>query len=423
MRKLAINGGPKRINKTFYLGATYFEEEISAVTDVIKSNTISGFVANDGPKFYGGEKVKELESLFNEYFRSKYAIASNSATSALHSALVAIGVGKDDEVIVPSVSMSATATSILMAGGKPVFVDINNGRCPSCSCNIKDRDNRGCFNINTDLIEENITGNTKAIIVVHLFGKSADMENILRLSRKYNLKVIEDCAQSPGAIYNEKLVGTIGDIGIFSFNQSKTISAGEGGVAITDNAKYALRMQLMRNHAEAMIESFPEAEMPNLIGYNYRITDLEATIAVEQFKKLKQFNKKKIILANQLTRNLSGVSGIVPISHISEFENVLFIYPIIFNEKIIKISRKDFVTVCIAEGIPMVQGYTTPLTELPIFKKYCQHRGKYKIANELHESKLISLKVCHHHNVALEDIDSISEAIKDVVNYYTNNNI
>ena len=188
MKKLAIHGGPKSITKFFDLGATYFEEEITAVTDVIKSQTISGFVANDGPKFYGGKKVKELESLFREYFSMTYAVASNSATSSLHTALVAIGIGRGDEVIVPAVSMSATAASILMVGAKPVFVDINNGRCSNCHCNIRDNNNRGCFNINTDLIEEKITEKTKAIMVVHLFGKSADMVGILELSKKYNLK-------------------------------------------------------------------------------------------------------------------------------------------------------------------------------------------------------------------------------------------
>jgi len=416
MEKLAINGGPKSIQKSFDLGATYFDEEIAAVTEVIKSQTISGFVANNGPKFYGGKKVKELESLFREYFDITYAVASNSATSSLHSALVSIGVGPGDEVIVPAVSMSASAASILMAGAKPVFIDINNGRCPSCSCNIKDIDNRGCFNINTDLIEENITGKTKAIVVVHLFGKSADMEEVLRISRKYNLKVIEDCAQSPGTIYNDKLVGTIGDIGIFSFNQSKTISAGEGGVAITNNSKYALRMQLMRNHAEAMIDSFPEADMQHMIGFNYRITDLEAAVAIEQFKRLDKFNRKKIDLGNKLTSILSNISGLKTIENISNFENVLFIYPLIFDKEIIGVSREEFVQACVAEGVPMVNGYTTPLVDLNIFKKYV-HGENFTNARKMHYKKLISLKVCHHFNINKKDLVDICNAIHKVSSY------
>jgi len=417
-KQLAIDGGPKSITKKFDLGATYFEEEITAVKDVMKSQVISGFVANDGPKFYGGEKVKELELLFRDYFDVAHAVASNSATSSLHSALVSIGVGPSDEVIIPAVSMSASATSILMVGAKPVFVDINNGRCTNCHCNVEDINNRGCFNINTELIERIITEKTKAIMVVHLFGKSADMKRILKLAEKYNLKIIEDCAQSPGTIYNDKLVGTIGDIGIFSFNQSKTISAGEGGVAITNNDKYALRMQLMRNHAEAMIESFPEAEMPNLIGYNYRMTDLEAAVAVEQFKRLNEFNNKKIKLANQLTKNLLQLKGLIPISIISRDENILFIYPLIFDKKYFKISRRDFVRACVSEGVPMVEGYTTPLTNLQIFKPYIKKSESIPTSEELNEEKLITLKVCHHMNVSIDDINLISDAIKKVYDYY-----
>lgn len=420
MEKLAINGGPKSIQKSFDLGATYFDEEIAAVTEVIKSQTISGFVANNGPKFYGGKKVKELESLFREYFDITYAVASNSATSSLHSALVSIGVGPGDEVIVPAVSMSASAASILMAGAKPVFIDINNGRCPSCSCNIKDIDNRGCFNINTDLIEENITGKTKAIVVVHLFGKSADMEEVLRISRKYNLKVIEDCAQSPGTIYNDKLVGTIGDIGIFSFNQSKTISAGEGGVAITNNSKYAIRMQLMRNHAEAMMESFPEAEMPNLIGYNYRITDLEAAVAVEQFKKLDKFNLNKIKLSNHLSKLLDSLIGLRGLGQLYNNDNVIFIYPILIDNKLLKISREKFVESCLAEGVPLTNGYTKPLTDLLVFKKYLKDNDDFPNTYNLHNYSLIATKICHHANVSIKDIDSIFNALKKVHDYYLN---
>ncbi len=418
MKKLAIHGGPKSITKSFNLGATYFEEEISAVTDVMKSQTISGFVANDGPKFYGGEKVKELESLFKEYFSVEYAVASNSATSSLHSALAAIGIRQGDEVIVPAVSMSASAASILMAGAKPVFVDIKSGRCTDCSCEVKDNANRGCFNIDTKLLEKKINKNTKAILIVHLFGKSSDMKTIIDLSEKHNLKIIEDCAQSPGTKYNGHYVGAIGDIGIFSFNQSKTISAGEGGVAITNNKKYALRMQLMRNHAEAMIDSFPESEMEDLIGYNYRMTDLEAAVAVEQFKKLNIFNDKKIELANELTKQLSKIDGLIPIANISNYENVLFIYPLIIDTKILKASRKSFVAACVAEGVPMVEGYTRPLTDLPLFKKFCDKSESFSVANRFHTQSLITLKICHHHNVSKSDIQLIGKTIAEVSNYF-----
>ena len=310
--------------------------------------------------------------------------------------------------------MSASAAAILMCGGIPVFVDIKKGRCHDCSCEKKIELEKGCFNINTSLIEEKITAKTRAIIVVHLFGVSADMHSIQELASKHNLKIIEDCAQSPGTSYNNELVGTIGDIGVFSFNQSKTISAGEGGVAITNNYKYAIKLQLIRNHGEAMSESFPEAESNQMIGYNYRLTDLEAAVAVEQFKRLDKFNDRKIKLGNMLTKGLKKIEGLDTISIISGKENVIFIYPIIFNADKIKTSRKIFVKACNAEGVPMVEGYTKPLTRLKAFEQYIENKNEFIVADTLNDSELISLKICHHYNISRDDIELIIKAIKKV---------
>ena len=414
MKKLALEGGKPFIKKEFDLGATYFKEEIKAVNEVLSKGTISGFVANSGPKFYGGNKVKELESSFKNYFNSKFAVASNSATSSLHCALSALGISKGDEVIIPSLSMSASATSIVMTGAKPVFIDICKGDCISCSNSVSKTKKECCFNIKVEDIEACINSKTKAILVVHLFGRPANMKEIHKIAKKYNLMIVEDCAQSPGAKYNHKYVGTFGDIGVFSFNQSKTISSGEGGVAITNDKKLALRMALMRNHAEAMIEDFPEAEMPSLVGFNYRLTELEASVALEQFKKLDKFNRKKIDLANRLSRNLDNTLGIRVLGKIKNSSNVVFIYPLVFEERELKTNRKNFVDACNAEGVPMVEGYTKPLPELPLFKPYSKRR-EFPNAHSLHFSDLISIKFCHHHNVSIKDIDLLSDAIKYVV--------
>ena len=413
-KKLAVEGGKPFVNKKFDLGATYFKEEKEAVARVIDSGTISGFVANSGPKFYGGQKVLELESSFKDFFNTEYAVASNSATSSLHCALAALGIGYGDEVIVPSVSMSASASSILMVGAKPVFIDINNGFCETCKCSTGKLGKKGCFNIDVSKIEENLTKRTKAILVVHLFGKSADMETIMNIAKTNDLYVIEDCAQSPGTKFKGKYVGTFGDVGVFSFNQSKSISSGEGGVAITNNKMTALRMQLMRNHGEAMIEDFPDSEWEDLIGFNYRITDLEAAVALEQFKKLDKFNSKKVELANAFSKRLEEISGLQGLDFINPSENAVFIYPLIFNQQKFKVSRNEFVELCISEGIPMVSGYTKPLTDLPLFKPFCKEKV-YKIADHLFEESLITTKVCHHHNVDLSDIDLLSNAIEYVV--------
>lgn len=415
MKKLAINGGVSFIKKPFDLRAKYLAEEYSSVKEVLDNRIISGFIANSSDKFYGGKKVRELESQFRQYFNVNHAVALNSATSALHAALVAIGIGPGDEVIVPSVSMSATASSVLMAGGIPVFVDIKPGRCPTCSCDSIDSKKRGCFNLNEEMIEEYITEHTKAIVVVHLFGKAANMDSISAIAKSHDLHVIEDCAQSPGALYKGKKVGTLGDIGVFSLTQSKTISAGEGGVAITNNDLFALRMQLIRNHGEAMIEDFPEADYTNLLGYNYRMTELEAAVALEQFKRLDSYNKIKIELANELTSLLSDIDGLCTPDTITHKENVLFLYPILYDSKKIGISRKKFVSAVQAEGVPLISSYTKPLIRLPLFQKYIQKGSTFPVADRLHDRELITTKICHHLDVTLDDMRNSVSAIRKVV--------
>lgn len=413
-KKLAIEGGSPFVNKEFDLGATYFQEEKEAITQVIDSGVISGFVANSGPKFYGGQKVIELERDFKNYFGTAFAVASNSATSSLHCALAALGIGTGDEVIVPSVSMSATASAILMVGAKPVFIDVNKGIGKSCLCSTCKEGKKGCFNIDVSQIKDNLTSKTKAILAVHLFGKSADMESIMKIADANKLFVIEDCAQAPGTKFNNKLVGTFGDVGVFSFNQSKTISSGEGGVAITNSQSTALRMQLMRNHAEAMIEEFPESQTEDLVGFNYRITELEAAVAVEQFKRLNKFNSKKVELANRFSERIERISGLQGLSYIRPSENAVFIYPLIFEKYKFKIQRNKFVESCVSEGIPMVAGYTRPLTDLALFKPFINNRC-FNNASELFEESLITVKFCHHHNVNLSDIELLSDGIEYVV--------
>tara|TARA_Y100000590_G_scaffold138186_1_gene158197 strand:+ start:30353 stop:31585 length:1233 start_codon:yes stop_codon:yes gene_type:complete len=401
-KQLVIEGGNVPfIKQEFDLGATYSEEESAAIQEVISSGTISGFVANSGQKFFGGPKVIELEQLFKEYFDVDYAVASNSATSSLHCAISSLGIGPGDEVIVPALSMSASATSIIMSGATPVFIDIEDSSSTS-------------FNLNASQLKEKLSDKTKAILVVHLFGIPAQMDEVMLFAKENNLFVIEDCAQSPGILFNSKYTGTLGDVGIFSFNQSKTMSSGEGGVAIAKDENVALRMQLMRNHAEAMIEDFPQAKMENLIGYNYRITDLEAAVAIEQFKKLDKFNSRKIDLANEFSIRLEKIEGLRGINKILSKENAVFIYPIIFQKEFFSVDRDYFVEACQKEGIPLVPGYTKPIVDLPLFKDYLG-KDDFENARSLHYERLISAKFCHHKNVSNQDIDMISDAIEYVV--------
>jgi perosamine synthetase len=288
LSKLALLGGEKVRKKPFPPHPVFGQEEKDNVLKVLESGMLSGFVAKSGDVFYGGPYIKELEINFKNYFNVKHAIAVNSATAGLHAAIAAARIGPGDEVIVTPYTMSASASCILMQNAIPVFADIREDT----------------FCIDPEKIKQAITPSTKAIVVVHLFGQAADMDEIMTISRENNLIVIEDVAQAPGGAYKDKLLGTIGDIGIFSLNQHKTITTGEGGVIITTNDDYALRMQLVRNHGEVIVASMGLEDITNILGWNYRMTELEAAVGVAQFQKLNFLNEYRISLAEHLDKKL-----------------------------------------------------------------------------------------------------------------------
>ena len=258
MKNLAINGGKKTIQKIFDLGATYFDEEINAVTKVIKSQTISGFVANDGPKFYGGNKVIELESLFKEYFNVKFAVASNSATSSLHSALVAIGIEKGDEVIVPSVSMSASAASIIMAGGKGTrlepFTDllpkplIPVNKKPVIEHIIKNFENYGVKKFILSI-------NYKAQILKAYFNE---------LKPSYKLKFI----------YENKPLGTIGSLSKIKKSEAKNFFITNCDTISSINLISMYKFHLQNNYDLTILASSKKHQIPYGVCYARKNSDL-----------------------------------------------------------------------------------------------------------------------------------------------------
>src|SRR5438094_4791977 len=204
---LALLGGPKTRLQPFPPHPILGEEEKRAVMEVLESGHFSTFIAAPGQFFLGGERIRQFEHKFAAYHDVKYAVAFNSATAALHAAVVAVGVNPGEEVIVPPYTFTSTATCVLMHNAIPVFADIQED----------------IYCVDPEASEQAISPLTRAIIPVHLFGHPADMEPIMDLARRHKLKVIEDCAQAPGARYKGQFVGTLGDCGIFSFTESKTI--------------------------------------------------------------------------------------------------------------------------------------------------------------------------------------------------------
>ncbi len=255
------------------------EEEKTAVLEVLSS----GILAQ-------GPKVKEFEDRFAEYIGTAHAVTTSSGTAALHTALLACGVGKGDEVITTPFSFIASANSILYCNAKPIFADID----PKT------------FNIDPEEVKEKIGNNTKALLIVHLYGQPCEMDAIMELCQDHKIMLIEDACQAHGAEYNGRKVGSFGDCAVFSFYPTKNMTTGEGGMITTDNGEIAKKARFIRDHGSKARYHH------DLLGYNYRMTDIAAAVGIEQLQKLNDFNKKRMKNAEILTRNFKKIRGLLP---------------------------------------------------------------------------------------------------------------
>jgi perosamine synthetase len=268
------------------------------------------------------------------------------------------------EVLVIGYSMCISATAPLFYDAIPVFVDIE----PDYFC------------MNPALIEEKITKRTAAILTVDLFGQSSDMDRINEIAKRRGLKVVCDSSHVPGCEYNGGYAGTFGDIGVFSLNQHKIIHCGEGGVAVTNDDGLALRLQLIRNHAEAVVGDMGCQNLTNMLGANFRLPELEAAIAFEQLKKLPDLIKRRQELAEYLTTKFSQVEFITPPMVREKSDHVYYLYPIRYHEEATGISREQFVKNINDLGIPLYRlaaGYIKPFYLEPIFAERDKFKGGY----------------------------------------------
>ncbi|MCB9805863.1 DegT/DnrJ/EryC1/StrS family aminotransferase [Candidatus Nomurabacteria bacterium] len=420
MKKLAINGGKKVRNKLFPMYKVIDDKEIKAVTKVLKSGILSRFLGAWHLDFYGGPEVQKCEKAWAKMFGAKYAISVNSATSGLIAALGAVGVKEGDEVIVTPYSMSISATAPLFYGAIPVFADVE----PDYFC-LDPKD-----------VEKKITKKTKAIIVVDLFGQPYDADKINKIAKKHKIVVIEDTAQAPLARYKNKYAGTLGDIGVFSLNYHKHIHSGEGGIIVTNNKRYAERMQLIRNHAEAVVGPKKVTDLQNMVGFNFRMTEIEATITNQQIKKLKTLLQKRIKNVDFLAKELSSIKFLNFSKVRPNTSHAFYVHPFLFDEKKAGISRDVFIDAVkaelmptenrVGEGVKIVSGYTRPLYELPVFQslEFVGRKGdkklmsKYKkvtcpVVADLHYNKLAFHELMHA-NMTKTDLLDVVKAFKKV---------
>lgn len=358
---------------------TVGSEELTEIQKVIES----GFLTQ-------GKKTEEFESLVATYNKSGHALAMSSATTGLSISLSSIGLNHSDEVLIPALSFPATANVVEQIGAKPIFIDID----------LKN------YNIDTSLIEEKITNKTKVIMPVHAFGLMADMESILKISQKYNLVVVEDAACALGASLNERMAGTFGDLGVFSFHPRKIITTGEGGMVITSNNELANKIKILRSHGSVKNELYLEFIEA---GFNYRLSDINAAIGVIQMSKLNNIlNIRRELAAcyNQFFAKSSLISAPTqPQNYKHTYQSyVVYLKVPGIRDRIIKVLRN--------QGIECTLG-TYGMHLQPYFKqKYDLNLGDFKNATNAHEN---CLTLPLHHKLKKSDVEFIVEVLSSEV--------
>lgn len=280
------------------------KEEEELVLDGLRSGWVSSI----------GKYIQQFEKEFAKFCNTKYAVTTSNGTAALHLALVAAGIGPGDEVIVPSLTFVATANAVVYAGAKPVFVDSE----------------LETWNIDPEKIKEKINRRTRAIIPVHLYGHSANMGQILAIARKYDLKVIEDAAEAHGAQYKGKVVGSLGDVGCFSFFGNKIMTTGEGGMITTNNKAYAAEVKVLRDHGQSRRRKYYHAKL----GFNYRMTNLQAALGLAQLRKIDKIIERKREIAKLYAQGLKGlVPEITLHPEASWAKNIYWMYSIVIHKE------------------------------------------------------------------------------------------
>ena len=395
---LALYGGPKTIDKNFPW-PIFDENEVNAVAEIVKS----GVWAN--PNCDG--LVAEFEKEFAEYCGAKYAITCVNGSVALRLALIACGVRPGDEVIIPPYTFIATASIVAEANCVPVFVDIDPNT----------------YNLDPVAVEKAITPRTKAIIPVHFAGQACDMDAIMAIAKKHNLKVIEDTAHAHGGEYKGKKLGSIGDAGCFSFQSSKNLTSGEGGIVITSDEQIANMVDSLRNVGRVKGGQWYEH---HYLGCNYRMTQLQTVILQHQLKRLEeqtQIRNENGIYLNSLLENIPGITPLTR-GHgetLHTYHLFIFKYDTAhFND----LSKNEFAKMLAAEGVPSFMGYPEPLYKQPVFQK--KNFMCYYIPEDMDYSKVhcpVTEKACYVEAVWIlqhamlgtkADMEKFAEAIQKI---------
>jgi dTDP-4-amino-4,6-dideoxygalactose transaminase len=353
------------------------DKEIDEVVKVLKSGNLRE-----------GEVCKRFEEEFAKFVDAKYAYVTSSGTTALLTAYLST-LKQGDEVILPAFTHISTANALLLAGAKPVFVDIE----------------QDYFTIDINSILENITSRTRAIVPVHLFGQPCDMKAILEIAHDYKLLVISDSCQAHGAKYKGKDVGSLGDLSCYSLYATKNMTSGEGGIVTTNNEDFYKKGRLIKSHGET------KKYYHEYFGLNFRFNDILAAIALIQLSKLPLLNQKRIKNAKFLTKMLKDVDIIQTPKVREECIHVFHQYSVLLNINNCRISRNEFVDVLNKRGIQAMVHYPIPITKQPFYSKLLKNLPKLSNCEDV-ASRIFSLPV--HPYLLREELEKIVNCIKEI---------
>jgi len=418
---LAIHGGPSTIQAPLKPFQSVGEDEAQAAAQVVRSGVLSAYIGAQGPAFMGGPHVRAFEAKAAMYFGTRHALAVNSWTSGLIAAVAALGLEPGDEVITTPWTMAATATAILHNNALPVFADIDSNT----------------FNIDPQAVEKRITKRTRAIMVADIFGQSADIKALRATADHHGLVLLGDTAQAPGTHHGQTFTGIQTDIGGFSLNYHKHIHCGEGGILVTNNDRFATRLAMIRNHAEAVIEPTKPYELAGMLGYNFRLGEIEAAIASIQLDKLAERVKSRQQIASQLNSGLCELPGLKIPYVAPNNTHAYYVYGITLDIELLGVSRDTLLAALRAEGVPgLMCGYQN-IHLLPVFRhkiasgtngfpwsssiaglEMSYGPGLCPVAERLHAQTFLGLSLCMH-ELPPSDVELVIAAFHKVWGHLT----
>lgn len=395
MDELAINGGTPVFDKKIGYGHQYIDEaDIQSVVDVLKSDYLTC-----------GPKIEETEKKLCDITGAKYAVLIANGTAALHAMMFAAGVGHGDEVITTPITFAASANCALYCGAKSVFADINPDT----------------YNMDPASVEAKITSRTKAIVAVDFTGQVVEVDKIRAICDKHNLIFIEDAAHSLGTKYNGKPVGCLADMTEFSFHPVKTCTAGEGGAITTNNEELYKRLVLFRTHGITRSQELMDKPSEGgwyyqqvELGYNYRMTDIQAALLSSQLDKLEMFGARRKELVKRYDEAFSAMPEIIVQREIAESDTVRHLYIIQLNLELLKCTRKEAFEALQAEGVGANVHYI-PVYSFPYYQRLGYKMGECPNAERLYE-RIISIPL--YYSLTDEEQIKVIEAIEKIVKYY-----